>query len=357
MKKINSILSAVIHSILRKAAHPESSGQENLQPVINASPACHEDTVFLAISTTGLDPKRDAILKISICDPNLSIIFSSFIRPDNPPSWSVWFDSVYKHGIVPAMVQSSPGIVDVMPFLRKAIEKKNLVLFNEEFVRGFLPKTIETIPLKITDLQSIAGEIDAFSPERFPSGKASLRHLVEVLLHEKLTFPRDATENCLILAHVFFQLESYLRSSNASIAQISDAILTREVEMYLRSVDRNKNDAFVSQRKLAQSEFFDHLMGFKKERYNAFFGENRERIDAIHIAFTGMNFKNYSLTVDAIGQEAFDRLKKLKNRPSYGRDSKLFTGGKTKHKNGHLVGFYSSGDTVVFVFEKHDETN
>lgn len=90
----------------------------------------------LDTETTGLNPKNDEILSLSIVDGAGEMLFDSLIRPSRRKRWP---KAQEIHGISPADVADAPTLVDVSDEVREILRGADLVVgYNVEFDIGML---------------------------------------------------------------------------------------------------------------------------------------------------------------------------------------------------------------------------
>ena len=90
----------------------------------------------LDTETTGLDPKNDEVLSLSIVDGAGEMLFDSLIRPSRR-KW--WPKAQEIHGISPADVADAPTLVEVSDEVRGILRGADLVVgYNVEFDLGML---------------------------------------------------------------------------------------------------------------------------------------------------------------------------------------------------------------------------
>lgn len=90
----------------------------------------------LDTETTGLDPKNDEVLSLSIVDGAGEMLFDSLIRPSRRKRWP---KAQEIHGISPADVADAPTLAEVSDEVRGILRDADLVVgYNVEFDLGML---------------------------------------------------------------------------------------------------------------------------------------------------------------------------------------------------------------------------
>ena len=106
---------------------------ENSVPCDNAS-----RTICFDVETTGLNPKNDEILQISIIDGEGGVLLSTYVKPKHHTSW---YAAQKIHKITPEMVIDAPSPEDIIPVLQGIFDSADLVLgYNVYFDIGFIEK-------------------------------------------------------------------------------------------------------------------------------------------------------------------------------------------------------------------------
>ena len=104
-----------------------------------------EGVVCFDVETTGLNPERDEILKISIINGSGETLFDEYIKPTHRRTWK---EAEEKNGITPAMVKDKKHIEAYLDQLNDIFSSaKVLVGYNiENFDLDFLKEAEITIP-------------------------------------------------------------------------------------------------------------------------------------------------------------------------------------------------------------------
>jgi DNA polymerase III epsilon subunit-like protein len=84
--------------------------------------------VFLDTETTGLGEK-DEVCEIAVMDVSGGALVDTLVRPRVP----IGTKARDIHGITDGMVMDAPGIVDVLPELRRVTHGRPVVIYNAEF--------------------------------------------------------------------------------------------------------------------------------------------------------------------------------------------------------------------------------
>ncbi len=101
---------------------------------------CTGPYVFLDLETTGIDPKRNEVVEISIIDSEGNILIDSLARPIKRKRWP---DAEAVHGIGPKEVADSPTLDELAPRIVEAVKGKQVVIYNAEFDYKFIPDLLE----------------------------------------------------------------------------------------------------------------------------------------------------------------------------------------------------------------------
>lgn len=97
-----------------------------------------ESIVFVDVETTGLNPKRDEILQVSMCDGNGKTLFNSYVRPENRVRWPK--AQAINH-ISWDMVKDAPSLLDLSNEIEEVLYGHSLIIgynlkFDLEFLRA-----------------------------------------------------------------------------------------------------------------------------------------------------------------------------------------------------------------------------
>ena len=96
------------------------------------------NTICVDTETTGLDPKEDEILTISIVDLNGAAVFDGKFKPECKRTWA---EAAAVNGITPESVEGLPAIAGSLPELRRIFAEADEVIgYNLPFDLAFLEK-------------------------------------------------------------------------------------------------------------------------------------------------------------------------------------------------------------------------
>jgi DNA polymerase III epsilon subunit-like protein len=110
------------------------SEDNSLSPTPNDNSAWQK-ALFIDIETTGLDPKTEKIVEISVVDVNGDVTFQTLINPEKV----IETETEEIHGISNKMVEGEPTLKDVWPQLRRLFKGRRIIAYNAEFDRSFFP--------------------------------------------------------------------------------------------------------------------------------------------------------------------------------------------------------------------------
>lgn len=92
--------------------------------------------IVFDVETTGLDPKEDEILQLSIINGQDEVLYNSYFRPIHRISWT---EAQRVNGITPEMVQNSPTIEDEKEKIQSIFDSADeLIAYNGSFDMKFL---------------------------------------------------------------------------------------------------------------------------------------------------------------------------------------------------------------------------
>lgn len=113
----------------------------------------NDQTVVLAVDTTGLESYCDELLSVSITTPDGVVIFESLFKPIT----AQWSDAQYVNDISPADVAAAPFITDKIAEIAAILQNVHSIMaFNAAFHLNFLEK----YGVKIRDDVEILDPID-----------------------------------------------------------------------------------------------------------------------------------------------------------------------------------------------------
>ena len=94
-------------------------------------------TLFLDTETTGLNPKYEELVEISLIDNDGNVLIDTLLKPIKKTEWK---QAQAIHGISPEMVKDAPSLMDIAEELFTLINKPNqeLVIYNKAFDKPFL---------------------------------------------------------------------------------------------------------------------------------------------------------------------------------------------------------------------------
>jgi len=98
---------------------------------------CREnETVFLDLETTGLDPERDEVLEIAIIGKGEKPLLHSLCKPKQ---LTEWHKAEKIHCIKPEDVAAAPSFEQLLGAVAEIIQGRNLVIYNAAYDTKFFP--------------------------------------------------------------------------------------------------------------------------------------------------------------------------------------------------------------------------
>ena len=92
--------------------------------------------IILDTETTGLHPRTDEILQLSIIDGNGQILLNRFYKPE---AQMIWPEAQGIHGISPAAVANCPPVRAELPLIQQILDHaQEVCVYNAEFDLAFL---------------------------------------------------------------------------------------------------------------------------------------------------------------------------------------------------------------------------
>lgn len=138
----------------RRVEHQKAAQRRLCADIGKAVPFTPNDqTVVLAVDTTGLESYCDELLSVSITTPDGVVIFESLFKPIA----AQWPDAQYVNDISPADVAAAPSITDKIAEIAAILQNvHSIIAFNAAFHLNFL----EEYGVKIRDDAEILDPID-----------------------------------------------------------------------------------------------------------------------------------------------------------------------------------------------------
>jgi len=92
------------------------------------------DTIYLDLETTGLTP-TDEILEVGILSDSGEVILQTYVKPTKRTTWAA---AQRINKIAPSDIENSPTLDAIRDQIIKAVEGKNVVIYNAAFDSQFL---------------------------------------------------------------------------------------------------------------------------------------------------------------------------------------------------------------------------
>ena len=129
---------------------------------VRAIPFSRIDFLVVDVETTGLDPRRDHVLELGWVPVTrgevvLDGVHGTVVRP---PAGAVVGESAVLHGITDDDLAAAPGLADVAPELRAALQGRVLVAHHAPIELGFLDRAFRDggavgAPLHVVDTMTL----------------------------------------------------------------------------------------------------------------------------------------------------------------------------------------------------------
>ena len=148
--------------------------------------------IVIDTETTGLSPRYDELLQLSIIDGNSEVLFNSHLKPEKKKSW---IEAQAVNGISPEMVKDSPHFKDIRDRVQKIFDQADLIIsYNGKFDTNFLQMAGINIPenkLHLDVMKSFApvyGEKNTNSKAKKRQGEFKWQKLETAADHYNLSF-------------------------------------------------------------------------------------------------------------------------------------------------------------------------
>lgn len=95
-------------------------------------------TYFLDTETTGLDPRVEGVVELTVLDETGTIVIDTLMNPGK----HIPAAATDVHGITNAMVRGKPTLAEVWPLLEPLFSGQRVVAYNAAYDRKFFPKDL-----------------------------------------------------------------------------------------------------------------------------------------------------------------------------------------------------------------------
>lgn len=95
-------------------------------------------TYFLDTETTGLNPRIEGVVELTVLDETGAVVVDSLLHPGKPIPEA----ATAVHGITDAMVQDKPTLADLWPTLEPLFQGQRVVAYNAAYDRKFFPEDL-----------------------------------------------------------------------------------------------------------------------------------------------------------------------------------------------------------------------
>lgn len=197
----------------------------------------HYNIVVIDFETTGLSPKNDEILQVSIIDEAENVLINQMCKPTHTKSWEgAW--SV--NGIYPGDVCFCPPFADVAPYVRDILERSDLVLaynypFEPNFLRanGIDPEQLTWGPDPMHEIVQYCNVMQNRSLQ-----KMSLQWAADIIGYKYN--PHDAVEDVKATLHVYNFTQEHLAETQALLQARTEEEAKRAKEEAERKARRGR---------------------------------------------------------------------------------------------------------------------
>lgn len=144
-------------------------------------PFSRMDFLVVDVETTGLDRRRDHVLELGWVPVTRGEVVLEGVRGTvvRPPAGTVVGESAVLHGITDDDLASAPGLADVVPELRAALQGRVLVAHHAPIEIGFLARALrdgqtDWAPLHVVDTMTLQRRLLVRGHGEPPSGALRL---------------------------------------------------------------------------------------------------------------------------------------------------------------------------------------
>ena len=168
-----------------------------------------KNILVLDTETTGLDPKKDELLQISMIDGYGAVKLNTFCKPENVTEWP---KAMEVNGITPEKVATELAPKNFKATVQRLIDDADvLVHYNGKFDLKFLSEIGVVVP----EDKKQFDVMKAFAPiygEKFKNGNYKNKKLVDAATYFKYDFDaHDSLEDCRATLYCYQKITDPVR--------------------------------------------------------------------------------------------------------------------------------------------------
>ena len=168
-----------------------------------------KNILVLDTETTGLDPKTDELLQISMLNGDGTVMLNTYCKPENVKEWP---RAMEVNGITPEKVATELSPKSFKTTVQRLIDEADvLVHYNGQFDLKFLSAIGVEVPLNKKQFDVMK----AFAPiygEKFNNGHYKNKKLVDAAKYFKFEFDaHDSLEDCRATLYCYQKITDPVR--------------------------------------------------------------------------------------------------------------------------------------------------